>query len=369
MKVLVTGSDGFIAKNLLVHLAERADVEVLPFTRRDGLATLAAHVRAAEFVFHLAGVNRPSNEGEFETGNYDLTRTLCDLIAETGHLTPVVFSSSTQAALDNPYGQSKRRAEALLTDAGSEAGFPVYVFRLPNVFGKWARPDYNSAIATFCHNIARGLPIRIDDPAASFTAVYVDDVVSKFLEILDGRLTTGAGTVDVEPQYTVRIGDLAAQLRAFAESRASLVSERVGTGLVRALYATYVSYLPPAEFSYAVPRHADSRGVFVEMLKTKDSGQFSFFTAGPGITRGGHYHHTKTEKFLILRGEGLFRFRHLITGELIELKTSDVESRIVETIPGWTHDITNTGEADLVVMLWANEIFDRSAPDTYAQTV
>ena len=368
MKVLVTGADGFIAKNLLVHLAEREDVEILTFARHDDLDTLASQVSAADFIFHLAGVNRPLDNDEFESGNCGLTKIICDLLTAAGSLAPVVFSSSTQAALDNPYGSSKRRAEAILLQAGEKAGFPVYIFRLPNVFGKWARPEYNSAIATFCHNIARGIPVRIDDPSAAITAVYVDDVVAAFLDVLDRRPPPAGGS-DVEPKYSITVGDLAAQLQAFADSRASLVTEPVGVGLVRALYATYVSYLPPKDFSYLTPRHADSRGVFVEMLKTRDSGQFSFFTAGPGVTRGGHYHHSKTEKFLVLRGEARFRFRHLLTGECIELATSDAESRIVETIPGWTHDVTNIGVADMIVMLWANEIFDRSAPDTYAQAV
>lgn len=352
----------------MVHLAERADVEILRYARNDNAGTLAAHVAVADFIFHLAGVNRPVSNDEFETGNFELTKTLCDLVSEAARKAPVVFSSSTQAVMDNPYGRSKRRAEALLTSAGSRFDFPVHIFRLPNVFGKWARPNYNSAVATFCHNIARGLPIRLDDPTTLITAVYVDDVVAKFLEVLDHRPPPVATTA-VEPQYSITVGELAAQLQAFADSRTSLISERVGVGLVRALYATYVSYLPPEDFSYTTPRHADARGVFVEMLKTLDSGQFSFFTAGPGITRGGHYHHSKTEKFLVLRGEARFRFRQINTRELIELTTSDAESRVVETIPGWTHDITNIGSDDLIVMLWANEIFDRSAPDTYAQAV
>lgn len=369
MRVLVTGSEGFIARNLLSHLAERDGVEILGFNREDGDEVLASHVAAADFIFHLAGVNRPRDDVEFETENAGLTEKLCDLLARRGSAVPVVFSSSIQATMDNAYGRSKRRAEELLLASGERSGFPVYIFRLPNVFGKWAKPHYNSVVATFCFCGARSLPVRIDDPDAQLKILYIDDLVAMFLSALDRAPLEGSGYVPIGSTYSITVGELADQIQKFAGSRVSLVTERVGENLLRALYATYVSYLPTEDFSYVVPRHADPRGVFVEMLKTKDSGQFSFFTALPGVTRGGHYHHTKTEKFLIIRGEGRFRFRHLLTGEQVEIFTSEAESRVVETIPGWTHDITNIGETELVVMLWANEIFDRNAPDTYAQAV
>ena len=244
---------------------------------------------------------------------------------------------------------------------------PVHVFRLPNVFGKWSRPNYNSVVATFCHNIARDLPIQVNDPQAALTLVYIDDVIERFVLLMDGAAPMAGldGFVTVQPQYTTTVGELARLIRAFRDSRGSLVTERVGTGLVRALYATYVSYLPVEEFFYDVPLHADRRGIFVEMLKTPDCGQFSFFTAYPGVTRGGHYHHSKSEKFLVIKGQALFRFRHMQTGQTHELLTSGDRPQIVETVPGWTHDITNTGPEEMVVMLWANEIFDRARPDTY----
>lgn len=389
--VLITGADGFVGRNLQLHLAARADVQVRCFTRANTVAELPALLDGVDWVFHLAGVNRPQDPAEFVTGNAGLTQALCDALAQVaagGRRVPVAYTSSTQAALDNPYGRSKRAAEEALFALQRASGCPVHVFRLPNVFGKWARPNYNSAVATFCHNIARGLPIQVNDPAAPLTLVYVDDVVERFLQLLDGddgndpslragaadaaiqpgaSTATAAPTYDVvTPQYTTTVGEVARLIQAFAASRDNLLTERVGTGLVRALYATYVSYLPVESFAYPVPMHGDARGVFVEMLRTPDCGQFSFFTAHPGVTRGGHYHHSKTEKFLVIQGTARFRFRHMQTGQAHELVTRGERAQIVETVPGWTHDITNIGDDELVVMLWANELFDRARPDTVA---
>ncbi|RJG09226.1 NAD-dependent epimerase/dehydratase family protein [Pseudomonas cavernicola] len=368
MKVLITGANGFVGKNLVAHLSERKDIEVLCFIRGDDVAQLQVLMPEVDFVFHLAGVNRPQDPQEFKTGNTDLTQALCDAIEASGKLVPVLYTSSSQAELDNPYGSSKRGAEEALLELASKHGSAVYLFRLPNVFGKWARPNYNSAVATFCHNIARDLPIQINDLQARINLVYIDDVVTHFIAAMDGQ-SLGEPFVSVEPQYSISVGALAEQLQAFRDSRTSLISEPVGTGLVRALYSTYVSYLPPERFTYQVPKYGDPRGVFVEMLKTGDSGQFSYFTAHPGVTRGGHYHHSKTEKFLVIKGKACFRFRHIVSGEFYELFTTGEQPEIVETVPGWTHDITNVGDEEMIVMLWANEIFDRERPDTYARPV
>ena len=372
MKVLVTGADGFIGKNLQLHLAERKDVEVVCFTRSRSVAQLPDLLQGVDFVLHLAGVNRPQDPQEFTTGNADLTQALCQAVCavaqSTGKKIPIVCTSSTQAGRDNPYGQSKLAAENALQAAAASHGVPVHIFRLPNVFGKWCKPNYNSAVATFCHNIARDLPIQVNDPAAPVTLVYVDDVIARFVQLMDGAdATVGPdGFATVAPQYTTTVGELARQIAAFRDSRTTLMTERVGTGLVRALYSTYVSYLPVELFTYTVPQYADPRGVFAEMLKTPDCGQFSFFTAHPGITRGGHYHHSKTEKFLVIKGQARFKFRHMQTGQTHELVTTGDKSEVVETVPGWTHDITNMGEDEMVVMLWANEVFDRERPDTFA---
>jgi UDP-2-acetamido-2,6-beta-L-arabino-hexul-4-ose reductase len=236
------------------------------------------------------------------------------------------------------------------------------------VFGKWCRPNYNSVVATFCHNIARGLPVTVNDPNGALRLVYIDDVVNQMLALLDAPDAVG-GFVEVQPSYDTTVGDLARTLQGFRDTRSHLLTDRVGSGLTRALYATYVSYLPSEAFAYEVPRHADSRGVFVEMLKTPDCGQFSYFTARPGVTRGDHYHHSKTEKFLVIKGSARFGFRHIDSGETHELVSLGGQAQIVETIPGWTHNITNIGDDELIVMLWANEVFDRERPDTIGMKV
>ena len=368
MKVLITGANGFIGKNLIAHLNERKDIKVLRFTREDNVALLSEMMPDVDFIFHLAGVNRPQDPQEFKTGNTDLTQALCDAIKVSGKRVPVLYASSSQAEAGNPYGESKRGAEQVLLELASKHGSAVHLFRLPNVFGKWARANYNSVVATFCHNIVRGLPIQINDSQARINLVYIDDVIAQFIVVMDGYLI-GTPFVSVEPQYSISVGELAEQLLAFRNSRTSLISEPVGVGLVRALYSTYVSYLLPANFTYQVPKHGDPRGVFVEMLKTRDSGQFSYFTAHPGITRGGHYHHSKTEKFLVIKGKACFRFRHIVSGAFHQLFTAGEQPEIVETVPGWTHDITNIGDEEMIVMLWANEVFDRERPDTYARPV
>ncbi len=370
MNVLITGAHGFVGRNLGVRLAERAGWQSLPIGRNDGHDALVRACEQADAIIHLAGANRPVDPAEFLVGNRDTTLRLCsvlgDLAARTGKHPPVIYASSIQAALDNPYGSSKRAAEDALRKLAVQHGNHVHVFRLPNVFGKWCRPFYNSAIATFCHQIARDLPIEVHDPAAPIHLVHVDDVIDRFLALLEGALPQldAQGFETVGPVYSTTVGDVADTLKTFRESRNTGVIDTVGHGLGRALYATYVSYLPPQAFDYPLVCHEDPRGVFVEMLKTRDSGQFSYFTAHPGVTRGGHYHHAKTEKFLVIQGQARFRFRHVLTNETHEIHTTSQLPRVVESIPGWTHDITNTGNSLMVVMLWANEIFDRRHPDT-----
>jgi UDP-2-acetamido-2,6-beta-L-arabino-hexul-4-ose reductase len=371
-RILVTGANGFIGKNLVVRLNELSNITVSTFVRGDEMARLRELVAQADAVVHLAGENRPADESAFFQVNAGLTSALSDAIRQewvsTERHVPLVLASSTQAERGNPYGRSKLAAEEAALTLAQATCNPCVVFRLPGVFGKWCRPNYNSVVATFCHNLARNLPIQINDPDASVKLVYVDDVVNALLNVLEAP-RSGYSQAAVGPEYTITLGELAEQIRAFADCRTTLMSERVGTGLVRALYATYMSYLPNEKFSYEVPQHADPRGVFVEMLKTADSGQFSYFTARPGVTRGGHYHHTKTEKFLVITGEALFRFRHLLTDELVEFRTSGTTPQVVDTIPGWSHDITNVGYDEMVVMLWANENFDRQKPDTVASKV
>ena len=367
MRIVVTGADGFIGSNLRVRLCE-LNHDVVSITRSTTREQLESELATADFVFHLAGVNRPKDPSEFSSGNVGFTETLCLALAASGRRTPVAYTSSTQAAFDNPYGRSKREAEEVLLRYRHDSGAPVYLFRLTNVFGKWCRPHYNSAVATFCHQLSHGLPISIHDPAAQLRLLYVDDLVAAFVSLLTSP-DAQSGYVEVAPVYDTTVGELARILGDVAESRTSLVTPRVGVGLHRALYATYVSYMSPDSFDYRVPHYADPRGMFVEMLKTPDCGQFSYFTAKPGVTRGEHYHHSKTEKFLVIQGMARFGFRHIQTGETHELIARGGEGHIVETVPGWTHNVSNIGADELIVMLWANEIFDRARPDTVAMKV
>jgi UDP-2-acetamido-2,6-beta-L-arabino-hexul-4-ose reductase len=367
MKILITGSNGFIGKNLQVRLKEAGHVDIVCIDRNSTPTDLHDGLQSADFIFHLAGINRPKDISEFQKGNFGLTNTIIAELKSLGRVVPIVYTSSIQAEFDNPYGVSKSAAEQALQEYQQSTGAAIHIYRLPNVFGKWCRPNYNSAVATFCYNIANNLPITVSDANAPLRLVYIDDVCDSFISLLD--LQSRTEYVEIETVYNTTVGFVAEQLKKFRASKDTLIIEPVGKGLVRALYSTYVSYFAKSDFSYKVPSHGDARGVFVEMLKTPECGQFSFFTAYPGVTRGGHYHHSKTEKFLVIKGHACFRFRHIISGEFYELHTDGSVPEIVETVPGWTHDITNVGDHEMIVMLWANEIFDRSRPDTYACTV
>ncbi len=364
MQILITGAEGFIGKNLQVRLQELNEHNIITFSTRDSIDSLSSLIANADIIYHLAGVNRPKDPQAFINGNYELTSKIIAEIKKTGKAIPIILTSSTQAVLDNPYGKSKLAAEEALKGFSQDSGNPIFIYRLPNVFGKWAKPNYNSAVATFCNNIANGLPIQIHDRTAKLRLVYIDDVIDSFVDLMHTFHSKKEQYIEVPVVYDTTVGEVADIINSFTEIQSSGITERVGAGLVRALYSTYLSYLPKDKFSYSLIKHEDPRGSFVEMLKTKDSGQFSYFTAHPGVTRGGHYHHTKTEKFLVIKGTALYRFRHIVTGEYFELTVEGSEPTIVETIPGWSHDITNIGTEELVVMLWANEIFDRQKPDT-----
>jgi UDP-2-acetamido-2,6-beta-L-arabino-hexul-4-ose reductase len=368
MRILITGARGFIGRNLSLCLAESGQHVVAEFCRDDDERRLAGLVAEADLVVHLAGENRPSDPALFAEVNAGLTERLCDAIRAAGRPVSLILASSTQAVQANLYGQSKLAAETAVEALAAATGNPCCIYRLPGVFGKWCRPNYNSVVATFCYNIARDLPITISDRNAPIRLVYIDDVVSEFIARA-GAIESGLQRAEVGPEYSLTLGELADQLVAFRDSRRTLVSERVGSGLVRALYSTYVSYLPAERFSYPLQGHEDSRGMFVEILKTQDSGQFSCFTARPGVTRGGHYHHSKTEKFLVIHGSARFCFRSMASGESHEIVTNGERPEVVETVPGWVHDVTNIGDDEMVVMLWANENFDGNRPDTIAGSV
>ncbi|GAB6264349.1 UDP-2-acetamido-2,6-beta-L-arabino-hexul-4-ose reductase [Photobacterium sp. 53610] len=365
MKIVVTGAYGFIGKNLCLRLNESGYTNLVLLGSSSTSDDLVSALADADFVFHLAGVNRTEYESEFLKCNTDLTEFIVKELIKNGSKTPLMVSSSMQATNDTPYGLSKKIAEEKVELYGKSTGADYFIYRFPNVFGKWCKPNYNSFIATFCHNIANDIDINIHDPSASVNLIYIDDVCNELISLLSRDKQPGFKTV--HPEYQTTVGSVAETIRLFKSSRNSLITEHVGQGLVRALYSTYISYFSPKQFTYTVPSYADERGIFCEMLKTKESGQFSFFTAHPGITRGGHYHHSKNEKFLVLKGMAKFRFEHVITGETYEITTSSEKTEIVETVPGWSHDITNVGGDELVVMLWANEVFDRDVPDTIAR--
>jgi len=367
MNVLVTGAFGFIAKNLIVRLNE-LDIQVATYTRKNSTQDLEELIKDTDCIVHLAGENRPKDEKDFDVVNTELTSSICDVVRSLGENIPIILASSTQAELDNAYGKSKLDAEAVVKALEIDTGYPVHVYRLPGVFGKWCKPNYNSVVATFCYNISHNLPIQVNNPDFELSLVYIDDVVEEFVKIMQGA-KDDKKELSVQPEYKIKLGDLSDQIKIFRESRDSLISERVGGGLIRKLYSTYLSYLSPEQFAYSIPSHGDERGMFAEMLKTKDSGQFSFFTAKPGVTRGGHYHHSKTEKFLVVQGKARFGFRHVVSDEMHEIITTSKELKIVETVPGWSHDITNIGTEEMVVMLWANEIFDPDNPDTIVHKV
>ena len=364
MRVLVTGSRGFIAKNLLERLHRMADVEIKTFDREDPMDSLSKKVLDTDFVFHLAGVNRPKDTLEFYEGNRDLTKVITEAAKLSGRAIPILMSSSTQVERDNDYGKSKREAELLLEDYSDETGAIVYIYRLPNVFGKWSRPDYNTVIATWCHNTTRDFPIEVNDESVILDLVYIDDVVEHFVKHIDEKSSEGLVFGKVSPTYKKSLGEIRDLLDSFKASREDLVVPKVGHGFERALYATYLSFLPTDRFSYVLAGHQDERGIFYEFLKTVDSGQVSISTTAPGVTRGNHYHNTKNEKFLVIKGEASIKHRQILGDKIIEYKVSDKKMEVVEMIPGYTHDITNIGKSEMVLLLWANEIFDRERPDT-----
>jgi UDP-2-acetamido-2,6-beta-L-arabino-hexul-4-ose reductase len=368
MRISITGASGFIGRNLRLRLKERGLDDVRCIDHNLSGEALQSALVGTDALVHLAGVNRPQSPDEFVSGNADFTRHLCSALVKVAPRADIIFTSSAQAALDSDYGGSKREAENILVDHGHDSEVTVTLLRLTNVFGKWSRPNYNSAIATFCYNIAHDMPITVNDPDAPLKLVYVDDVVEYLIGWIENP-DRPCGFEEVGPVYDTTVGAVADTIRGFRESRTSLLSPRVGTGLTRALYSTYVASFTPEQFVYDIPMHGDPRGTFSEMLKTPDCGQFSYFTAHPGITRGEHYHHSKTEKFLVIKGKAEFGFRHVETDERHSIVTSGEKAQIVETAPGWAHNITNVGDDEMIVMLWANEIFDRDKPDTISMKV
>ncbi|MBE5814904.1 MAG: SDR family oxidoreductase [Clostridiales bacterium] len=367
MHILVTGAKGFIGRNLMMELEQRAQTtgDVLcPIDLDTPARQLEEAIRQADFVFHLAGVNRPRDPAEFTTGNRDFTVSLLSRL-EAAKKPPVVLTSSIQAALENPYGQSKLAAEEALAAYGRRTGSAVFPYRLPNAFGKWSRPNYNSAIATFCSNLTRGLPITVNDPAVELTLVYIDDIVAEFLQALDGCANRQGEFCAVEPVHRIRLGDVAELLRSFGEMRNRLEAPDQSDPFTRKLYATYLSFLPPDDFARTPVIHSDERGSFTELLHLGGHGQVSLNVSKPHITKGEHWHHTKHEKFIVVQGEGIIRFRKPGDSTVISYRVSGDTRTVVDIPPGYTHNIENLGDTDLLTIMWANECFDPAHPDTY----
>jgi UDP-2-acetamido-2,6-beta-L-arabino-hexul-4-ose reductase len=363
MKILITGSNGFIGKNLVSHLKENEDIHLYLFSKNDSNTILDAYLEEADFIFHLAGINRPEDTKEFYSGNSDLTKYITDTLEKKGKNTPIIFSSSIQAELDNDYGKSKLEAENHLMEYSKKNDAKVFIYRLPNVFGKWSKPNYNSVIATWCFNINNNIPIQISNQNNQLNLVYIDDVIESFLENLQKEIKSVY--INIPTVYNKTLGEIRDLLLKFKENRDTLLIPEVGSGFERALYATYLSYIPQNSFSYPLKGHTDERGTFYEILKTLNSGQFSLSTTAPGITRGNHYHHTKNEKFLVVKGKALLEYKHILTNEKISYEVSDKKMEVIEMIPGYTHNITNTGDEEMILFLWANENFDPNKPDTY----
>lgn len=369
MKILVTGANGFIGRNLVWELRNRGFQELFLYDIDSDPALLDDYTKECDFVFHLAGVNRPKEVSEFMTGNFGFTSTLLEKLKSHENKAPVLITSSIQAALNNPYGESKRAGEDLIRNYGIDNRVTTYIYRLPNVFGKWCRPNYNSAVATFCYNIARGLPIQVNDPGVAMTLVYIDDVVEDFMKVLRGEVDRHGDFCKVSIGHQILLGDIVRYLEYFRDSRETLEIPDMSDAFVKKLYATYLSYLPEDRFAYDLKMHEDQRGAFVEFLKTADRGQVSINVSKPGITKGNHWHHTKNEKFLVVSGRGVIRFRKLGEDRVIEYYVCGDKPEVVDIPVGYTHNIENLGKTDLVTVMWVNEVFDPFNPDTCFEQV
>lgn len=365
MNILVTGANGFIGKNLIAELKNQNYNKIFEFNRNTEPKLLSDYCRKVDFVFHLAGINRPQKSEEFMKGNYEFTATLLDHLKKHNNNCPVMLSSSIQAILDNPYGLSKKAGEDLIFKHSQETGAKVLVYRLPNVFGKWSKPNYNSAIATFCHNIARDLPIKVNDPNVNLSLVYIDDVVHELIQALEGKENITGKFCEVPVVYNKKLGDIVDLIYTFKNSRDNLAIPNMNDSFIKKLYSTYISFLPEEKFAYPLKMNTDDRGSFTEFIKTKDRGQVSVNISKPGITKGNHWHHTKNEKFLVVSGKGVIRFRNIYSDKVIEYFVSGDKLEVIDIPPGYTHNIENLGDDDMVTVMWANERFDPENPDTF----
>jgi UDP-2-acetamido-2,6-beta-L-arabino-hexul-4-ose reductase len=371
VKILVTGSNGFVGKNLLAELRNKGYQDILEFHRGSTPDLLYEYTQQCDFVFHLAGVNRPEDdsESEFVRGNIEFTACLLNMLKEHNNNVPVLMTSSVQAVRNNLYGLSKKTAEDLVFTYSSETGAKAIVYRLPNLFGKWSKPNYNSVVATFCHNIARGMGIEIHDPGARLTLCHIDDVLQEFLHALEGKENRDGQFCYVSPTYEITVGELADKIYSFHKNRSTLIMPSLENQFDKALYGTYLSYLKEDDFSYKLEKKVDARGWLIEFIKSESMGQIFISKTKPGITRGNHWHHTKVEKFLVIKGEAVIRFRKVGTDQVIEYRVHGETPEVVDIPAGYIHSIENTGQEDLITLFWACEIFNPEKPDTYWQEV
>lgn len=366
MNILITGSQGFVGKNLVAELKSRGYDELYLYSRENSLEDLERWAMECDFVFHLAGVNRPKDEEEFKEGNVDLTFELMRLLEENTRSVPVVFSSSIQAEEDNPYGRSKKEAEDHIFEYGERNDVPVFVYRFANLYGKWSKPHYNSVIATFCHQVAHDLPIEVRDPDKEITFQYIDDVVDNLIHCFEMECPHKVGPFcDVPQKDTRTLGEVAELIQSFREVRRTLEVPNMADRFTKNLYSTYLSYQPTDDFAYSLQMHKDERGSFTEFIRTPDRGQVSINISKPGITKGQHWHHTKTEKFLVVKGEGVVRFRRIDENKIIEYPVTGEELDVITIPPGYTHSIVNQGDEEMITVMWVNEPFDPDRADTY----
>ena len=387
MKILVTGANGFVGRNLCSQLRNIAegkarwydcpsDLTIFEYDVDSPKESLDDYCKEADFVFNLAGVNRPKDPAEFMKGNFGFASLLLDTLKRHHNACPVMISSSIQALLDNPYGESKRAGEKLLFDYAEATGARVLVYRFPNVFGKWCRPNYNSAVATFCNNIANDLPITVNDPSVKMHLVYIDDVVDELIGALSGKEHRNGLFCEVPVTHHISLGGIVDLLHSFHDMHDNLEVPDFSDAFARKLYSTYLSYLPEAKTIYPLKMNIDQRGSFTEIIRTPDRGQVSINISKPGITKGQHWHHTKNEKFVVVSGHGLIQLRREGVDEqgnpypVREYEVSGEHIQVVEMLPGFTHNIINLSDTDdLVTLMWANEAFNPNRPDTYFDPV
>ena len=367
MKILITGPDGFIARNLTARLSACGYTDLMLCGRSTTTEELRAFAASCDAVLHLAGVNRPLTEQEYWTTNVGFTGRLLDYLKANRHCPHIIFASSIQAEKDNPYGKSKAQAERKCIQFLEEADARLTIYRFPNVFGKWCRPDYNSVVATFCYRIARNMPVEIHDADAVVELAYIDDVVDAMIYSLEhgGQEVYG----QIHPVYQCRVGELADLIMSFRSQRLNYELPDTGSDFVKKMYSTYISYLADHDLKYPLHTHEDTRGSFTEFLRTDRMGQISVNVARSGIVKGNHWHHTKTEKFLVVKGKALIRLRHMVTNEILEYAVSEEKLEVVDIPPGYVHNITNTGKEDLVTIMWANETYEPERPDTCNEKV